>query len=107
MSLFRGMGVKPGTTLIIFDSIQACDKAMDSLGHFYDNAPEYHVIAAGTLLGTAISEIETLTLFPMNFYEFLLAQNSMLAMHLKESSFRDDALRTLKRSLKGFSGIFK
>jgi len=107
MSLFHGMDVKPGTTLIIFDSIQACDKALDSLAYFCDDAPEYHVIAAGTLLGTAIPKIETLTLFPMNFYEFLLAQNSMLAMHLKESSFRDDALRTFKAQLEGFFRDFQ
>ena len=107
MSLYRGMDVKPGSTLIIFDSIQTCSKALDSLAFFSEEAPEYHVIAAGTLLDAAVPKIEILTLFPMNFYEFLLAQNSMLAMHLKESSFRDDALKTFRVQLEGLFRDFQ
>ncbi|MCL1792718.1 MAG: AAA family ATPase [Oscillospiraceae bacterium] len=97
MSIFRGKDIKPQTTLIVFDEIQACGKALTSLKYFCEDTPEYHIIAAGSLLGVAIpngtsfpvGKVEFLSLFPMNFYEFLLAQNSMLAQRLKESAFDD------------------
>jgi len=96
LSLFSNKDVKPGTTLILFDGIHTCSRAVDSLQYFSDEAPEYHIIAAGSFLDTSFPKLENLTLFPMNFYEFLLAQNSMLAMHLRENSFKGDALRTFK-----------
>ena len=93
MSVFRGKDIKPHTTLIIFDEVQTCGKALTSLKYFNEDAPEYHIIAAGSLLGVAIpkgtsfpvGKVEFLTLFPMSFYEFLLAQNPMLAVHIKEN----------------------
>lgn len=73
--------IVPGETLIIFDEIQEAPKAIASLKYFYENAPEYAVIAAGSLLGVAIhkgvsfpvGKVDTLELNPMNFREFLLA----------------------------------
>ena len=102
MSVFRNKDIKPQTTLIVFDEAQSCGKALTSLKYFYEDAPEYHIIAAGSLLGVAmpkgtsfpVGKVEFLNLFPMNFYEFLLAQNSMLADRLKESSFDDNVWRT-------------
>ena len=99
MSVFRGKDIKPHTTLIIFDEVQTYGKALTSLKYFNEEAPEYHVIAAGSLLGVAIQKgtsfpvgkVEFLTLFPMSFYEFLLAQNPMLAVHMKENP-ADDAI---------------
>jgi len=99
MSLFLGTDVKPDSTLIIFDSVHSCGRAYESLQYFSDEAPEYNIVAAGSYFDSAIPKIDALTLYPMNFYEFLLAQNSMLAMHLKESSFQNDALRTFKTQL--------
>ena len=107
MSVFRDKDIKPQTTLIIFDEVQSCGKALASLKYFYEDAPEYHIIAAGSLLGVAIpkgtsfpvGKVEFLTLFPMNFYEFLLAQNSKLANHLKESSFDDNVWRSYRTQL--------
>jgi predicted AAA+ superfamily ATPase len=72
----------PGQTLIIFDEIQACERALTSLKYFSELAPEYHVAAAGSLLGVAIhrekysfpvGKVESLMLFPMDFEEFLWA----------------------------------
>jgi predicted AAA+ superfamily ATPase len=68
-------------TLIIFDEIQECNRALNSLKYFCDEAPEYHIIAAGSFLGIALHESESfpvgktshLTLFPMTFLEFLNA----------------------------------
>ena len=107
MSLFRGKDIKPKTTLVIFDEAQSCGKALTALKYFYEEAPEYHIIAAGSLLGVAIpkgasfpvGKVEFLTLFPMNFYEFLLAQNAMLAQRLKDSSFDDPVWQSFKTQL--------
>ena len=107
MSVFRGKDIKPQTTLIVFDEVQSCGKALTALKYFCEDAPEYHIIAAGSLLGVAIpkgtsfpvGKVEFLTLFPMNFYEFLLAQNSMLAQRLKESSFDDSVWQSFKNQL--------
>ena len=79
MSVFRGKGILPHTTLIIFDEVQSCEKPLTSLKYFCEDAPEYHIVAAGSLLGVAIpkgtsfpvGKVEFLTMYPMNFYEFL------------------------------------
>ena len=72
----------PGDTLIIFDEIQACERALTSLKYFCENTPEYHIIAAGSLLGVAmnreqhsfpVGKVDMLTLYPLDFEEFLLA----------------------------------
>jgi predicted AAA+ superfamily ATPase len=107
MSLFRDKDIKPQKTLLIFDEIQSCGKALTSLKYFCEDAPEYHIIAAGSLLGVAVpkgtsfpvGKVEFLTLFPLNFYEFLFAQNEMLANHLKDSPPRDQIWQTFRSQL--------
>jgi predicted AAA+ superfamily ATPase len=94
MSISRDKDIKPHETLIIYDEIQSCGKALTALKYFNEDAPEYHIIAAGSLLGVAIpkgtsfpvGKVEFLTLFPMNFYEFLLAQNAALANALNDAA---------------------
>jgi predicted AAA+ superfamily ATPase len=72
----------PGKTLVVWDEIQACEKALTSLKYFCEQAPEYHIVAAGSLLGVAINrqkysfpvgKVHEITLFPMDFEEFLWA----------------------------------
>jgi len=72
----------PGKTLIILDEIQACDRALTSLKYFCEKAPKYDVVAAGSLLGVSVNrerysfpvgKVELLTLYPLEFEEFLLA----------------------------------
>ena len=70
----------PGQTLLFFDEIQACPRALMALRYFYEEIPELHVIAAGSLLEFAFGEIsipvgrvQYLYLHPMTFYEYLLA----------------------------------
>ena len=66
-------------TLIIIDEIQACPRAITSLKYFCEDLPEYHVIAAGSLLGVAIHQgisfpvgkVESMYMYPMTFCEFL------------------------------------
>lgn len=74
--------IVPGKTLIVFDEIQSCERALTSLKYFCELAPEYHVAAAGSLLGVAIhrerysfpvGKVESMTLYPLDFEEFLWA----------------------------------
>lgn len=73
--------IEPGTTLLIFDEIQACPRALTALKYFAENAPEYHVAAAGSLLGVAmhqgisfpVGKVDFLDLYPLSFREFLSA----------------------------------
>ena len=81
LGLFLGRTITPGNTLIILDEIQECPRAITALKYFCENAPEYHVTCAGSLLGLAIHEnqsfpvgkVDIRTLYPMSFYEFLSA----------------------------------
>jgi len=81
--LYSNITISPEDTLIILDEIQAAPKGITSLKYFQENAPEYHVIAAGSMLGIQIhpgesfpvGKVDFLTLNPMSFYEFLLALN--------------------------------
>lgn len=81
LGVLSGKKIKPGSTLIIFDEIQFCNKALTSLKYFYEQLPEYHIVCAGSLLGIALSKpssfpvgkVDFLTLRPMSFYEFVLA----------------------------------
>lgn len=86
LSLIVGEKIIPGETLIIFDEIQECPDALNSLKYFKEKANEYHVIAAGSLLGTLLAEpksypvgmINLLNIYPMTFDEFLGAADPAL-----------------------------
>jgi predicted AAA+ superfamily ATPase len=91
------MEVTPGDTLIIFDEIQEAPRALESLKHFCENAPEYAIIAAGSLLGVAIHEgvsfpvgkVDILKLHPMCFREFLEAMGeSQLAQVIFDANYQ-------------------
>lgn len=76
-----GVQINPENTLIIFDEIQECEGAITSLKYFFENAPQYHILAAGSLLGVAlhqhtsfpVGKVDFLDLHPLSFGEFLLA----------------------------------
>lgn len=86
LSLIAGEKIVPGKTLIIFDEIQECPEALNSLKYFKEKASEYHVIAAGSLLGTLLAEpksypvgmVNLLDIFPLGFDEFLDATDPAL-----------------------------
>ncbi|HAH23974.1 MAG TPA: ATPase, partial [Prolixibacteraceae bacterium] len=75
-----GVQINPENTLIIFDEIQEAEGAITSLKYFCENAPQYHIVAAGSLLGVAlqkhtsfpVGKVEFLDLHPLNFTEFLM-----------------------------------
>lgn len=81
IQIATGVKPEPNKTLIIFDEIQEAERALTSLKYFRENAPEYHVVAAGSLLGIALHEntsfpvgkVEFLDLYPLSFAEFLEA----------------------------------
>ena len=89
------LSIQPGKTLLFFDEIQACPNAILSLRFFYEDYPDLHVIAAGSLLEFALAElptfgvgrIQSLFMFPMDFDEFLMATgNSGLIEARNEAS---------------------
>lgn len=82
LSAKAGQSILKEDTLIFFDEIQACERALTSLKYFNENANEYHIIAAGSLLGVAINrqnysfpvgKVDFKTLYPLDFEEFLTA----------------------------------
>ena len=83
LSLANGKKINPNTTLIIFDEIQECPNALNSLKYFCEETSEYHVVCAGSLLGIRLSKtsfpvgkVDFLNLYPMTFSEFLIADDS-------------------------------
>jgi len=94
----RGKKIEPGTTLLIFDEIQACPNAITSLKYFCEELRKLHVVCAGSLLGTALAacksfpvgKVDLLTLRPLSFPEFLLAsENAFLYEELKKKPIED------------------
>ena len=85
----------PGETLIILDEVQTCQRALTSLKYFNENSPEYHIVCAGSLLGVAINRekysfpvgnVDSLTMFPLDFEEFLWAlSENQLCEEIKKS----------------------
>ncbi len=107
-----GVQIDTENTLIIFDEIQEAPGALTSLKYFYENAPQYNIIAAGSLLGVAlknktsfpVGKVEFLDLYPLSFKEFLLALNQQPLLKLLESkdwilikSFREKYIQHLRQ----------
>lgn len=88
--------INPANTLIVFDEIQEAEKGLTSLKYFCENAPEYYIIAAGSLLGVSlqknnsfpVGKVDFLKLYPLSFFEFLgsIGQNQ-LALHIKNKNW--------------------
>ena len=94
ISLYLGKKINPENTLLFFDEIQESPKALTSLKYFQEQSPDFHVIAAGSLLGVSIGKttsfpvgkVNFLTLHPLSFIEFVDAtEGNMLADMLKET----------------------
>ena len=94
MELFFEKRINPEETLIIFDEVQVCERALTSLKYFCEDAPNYHVVAAGSLLGVAVNrekysfpvgKVDLMHLYPLDFEEFLWAnKRDMLADEITE-----------------------
>jgi len=116
LSAFGGYTILPKDTLIIFDEIQACEQALTALKYFAEKAPQYHIVAAGSLLGVAmkrenfsfpVGKVDMLNLYPMDFEEFLwaLGQENLCQMireaytHFTPLSLHDTAMDFYKAYL--------
>ena len=99
--------IRPQTTLIIFDEVQEIPKALSSLKYFYENAPEYAIVTAGSLLGVAmhggfsfpVGKVDYLELYPLSFQEFLEA--------IDEESLAEALRKKDWKLISAFSGKYK
>ena len=122
LELFLRMEIDPENTLIFFDEVQLCERALTSLKYFCEDAPEYHVIAAGSLLGVQINrekdsfpvgKVDMIHMNPFDFEEFLWALNehnlteAIRAAYEKktESFFMHDHAMELLRSYEIVGGM--
>jgi uncharacterized protein len=111
LALLTGEPINPNTTLIVLDEIQACPKAITSLKYFCENAPQYAVAAAGSLLGVSatqgtgypVGKVDTLDLHPLSFREFLDATGNQILREMLDgadpvslNAFKEKATQALK-----------
>ena len=98
LSHLSGQTITRGNTLIVFDEIQLCERAVASLKYFCEEAPEYHVIAAGSLLGVAVNrekyafpvgKTDRYMMYPMDMEEFLLACGEQDLVQLIRSCYEN------------------
>lgn len=99
LSHIAGQTIVREKTLIIFDEVQLCERALTSLKYFCEDAPDYHIIAAGSLLGVAVNrtsfsfpvgKVDMKTLYPMDMEEFLLALGEDALAEQIKSCFQTD-----------------
>ncbi|HAN09641.1 MAG TPA: ATPase [Clostridiales bacterium] len=96
LQIESGVTIDVSNTLIIFDEVQEVPRALTSLKYFYENAPQYHIVCAGSLLGVAlhpgtsfpVGKVDFTDLYPLNFTEFMMATgNENLAELLTKQDF--------------------
>lgn len=112
LELYSGKKIDPDKTLIIFDEVQEVPRALTSLKYFCENAPQYNIVCAGSLLGIAlhkgtsfpVGKVDFLELYPMSFKEFLTATGNERFSKLLEScdfqmvtSFKQTYIDALKQ----------
>ncbi len=97
LELFAGKPIDSENTLLVFDEIQEIPKALTALKYFYEDAPQYHIVCAGSLLGVALHEgtsfpvgkVEFMDLYPLSFSEFVMAMGkSQLAGLIEKNDFQ-------------------
>ena len=99
LTVKSGQSILKEHTLIFFDEIQACERALTALKYFNENANEYHIIAAGSLLGVAVNrenysfpvgKVDLMTLYPLDFEEYLNALGRGDLVELIKESFSNN-----------------
>lgn len=111
LELYAGHKIDPDHTLLIFDEVQEVPKALTSLKYFNEDAPQYQIICAGSLLGVAlhqgtsfpVGKVDFLDLYPLSFFEFMLAMGKERYVDLLQtgnfdmaSTFSQDYIDMLK-----------
>lgn len=97
LQLYTDAVIEPERTLIIFDEIQECNKALNTLKYFCETAPDYHIMAAGSLLGVTLAKgdsfpvgkVDFLTMYPVTFREFLREDNPKMYNYLETCDFKE------------------
>lgn len=105
LGMILGKKIEPQKHLIIFDEAQECPDALNSLKYFYENANEYHVMAAGSLLGTLLAQpksypvgkVNVMNLYPLTFDEFLEAVDTGLYQYYKQIR-KEDSVESIFHS---------
>ncbi len=99
LSHIAGQTIIREKTLIVFDEVQLCERALTSLKYFCEDAPDYHIIVAGSLLGVAVNrasfsfpvgKVDMKTLYPMDMEEFMLAMGEDSLVERIKKSFASD-----------------
>jgi len=99
LSRLSNQTIMKDKTLIILDEVQICERALTSLKYFCESAPDYHVVAAGSLLGVAVNrekyafpvgKVDIKTMYPMDFEEFLYAHDEKELIDQIKSCFQDN-----------------
>ena len=99
LSHISGQTIVTEKTLIIFDEVQLCERALTSLKYFYEEAPKYHIVVAGSLLGVAVNrkqfsfpvgKVDIKTLYPMDMEEFMLAMGEDMLVNEIRTHFADN-----------------
>ena len=111
LELYAGHKVDAGNTLLIFDEVQEVPKALTSLKYFNEDAPQYQIICAGSMLGVAlhqgtsfpVGKVEFLDLYPLSFFEFMMAMGKEQFVELLQkgdfemaTTFKQDYIDWLK-----------
>ncbi|MCI6581355.1 MAG: ATP-binding protein [Oscillospiraceae bacterium] len=111
IELYSGKKISPENTLIIFDEVQEVPKALSALKYFYEDAPQYNIVCAGSLLGIAlhngtsfpVGKVDFLKLYPLSFHEFLIASGKERFSELIDNkdyemitAFKDIYIESLK-----------
>ena len=100
LSHIAGQTIVKEKTLIVFDEVQLCERALTSLKYFCEDAPDYHIIVAGSLLGVAVNrakfyfpvgKVDMKTLYPMDMEEFMLALGEEALVKRIKACFADNA----------------
>jgi len=108
---FSRQTITPYNTLIFFDEIQACGKAIASLKYFCEQAPEYDIIAAGSLLGSflvkdyesfPVGKVDRIVMYPMTFHEYLMEMNPHMISLIEESFTRNTPMPLHEQAIQLF-----
>ena len=112
LEIYTEQKILPEKTLIIFDEVQEVPKALSSLKYFYENAPQYHIVCAGSLLGIAlhggtsfpVGKVNFMKLYPLSYKEFLMALGKEQLVKLLDvqdyhmiTAFKQTYIETLKQ----------
>jgi predicted AAA+ superfamily ATPase len=101
LSIYKRREIIPGSTLIIFDEIQACPEAITALKYFNEEANDYHIVALGSLLGVSVNrgnfsfpvgKVQFMTLYPLDFEEYLMARGENGLIELIRECYNENKM---------------